>query len=431
MKNKLFYFLSLVLLLCAPNVFSKSYWEVWIVDSKTNDTVKYNNPNEFFSAEGAIAPGLDRNNPDLNVWIRLNAQMCMSKHYKVTYVFQNYLSNCTVGLDQLTEVSTPVFSTNTKSPLKAYSVNTMSFTRDGNTVWWSEGGVDKEHRTNDYCAFDLFYIRWKTGGGRLVSFHFIDYDNNQEYFEDFSNPKPEITISACEEPTGFVKADVALPDCENKELVLVAHNDLESVVWVDPKGAEIGADNIVSFSNLHGLDSGWYRVWGRKHRCNNHYEADSVWVDLRKNLVTEEVVEECYEYDELDAYLAKYGPDAPVKAGLHIFTDTIPGADEFDCTIVKRSNVRLKSPKVEASKIVTPNGDGVNDYWTVSGLASFNYYKVSIFDRQNRLLYESENDFTGWNAVYNGEPVPSSDYWYVIDLEDADQQLKGHFSVLR
>jgi gliding motility-associated-like protein len=36
----------------------------------------------------------------------------------------------------------------------------------------------------------------------------------------------------------------------------------------------------------------------------------------------------------------------------------------------------------------------------------------------------------GWNGFYKGNPLPSTDYWYRIELEDS-RILKGHFSLIR
>jgi gliding motility-associated-like protein len=36
----------------------------------------------------------------------------------------------------------------------------------------------------------------------------------------------------------------------------------------------------------------------------------------------------------------------------------------------------------------------------------------------------------GWDGKYNGQNVPSEDYWYVIKLQD-DRILKGHLALKR
>ena len=40
----------------------------------------------------------------------------------------------------------------------------------------------------------------------------------------------------------------------------------------------------------------------------------------------------------------------------------------------------------------------------------------------------------GWDGTYNGNPMPSSDYWFNIQIVDQNGTVrtkKGHFSLLR
>lgn len=80
----------------------------------------------------------------------------------------------------------------------------------------------------------------------------------------------------------------------------------------------------------------------------------------------------------------------------------------------------------------TPNGDGYNDYWNVKGVNSnFNLETtIHIFDRYGKLLKQISPLSQGWDGTFNGVQMPSSDYWYSIQLEDG-RILKGHFSLKR
>ncbi len=83
------------------------------------------------------------------------------------------------------------------------------------------------------------------------------------------------------------------------------------------------------------------------------------------------------------------------------------------------------------AEIMTPDGDGVNDLWEVENLDYYNYYTVSIYDRFGKLLIEIDNEFDGWDGTYNGHPMPSTDYWYVIQLREIDREYTGHFALIR
>lgn len=56
--------------------------------------------------------------------------------------------------------------------------------------------------------------------------------------------------------------------------------------------------------------------------------------------------------------------------------------------------------------------------------------KIYIFDRFGKLLADINPFSNGWNGNFDGQPLPSSDYWYVIKL-DSGRTIKGHFSLIR
>jgi gliding motility-associated-like protein len=83
-------------------------------------------------------------------------------------------------------------------------------------------------------------------------------------------------------------------------------------------------------------------------------------------------------------------------------------------------------------KFFSPNGDKVNDYWNLRGTGDKHLNKswLYVFDRHGKLLDGFSASDSGWDGNYNGNPLPSDDYWYVIELEDG-RVLKGHFSLVR
>jgi gliding motility-associated-like protein len=80
----------------------------------------------------------------------------------------------------------------------------------------------------------------------------------------------------------------------------------------------------------------------------------------------------------------------------------------------------------------TPNGDGYNDTWNIKGVnARLNAGTIIyIFDRYGKLLEQISPLGQGWDGTFNGHQLPSSDYWYTVQLEDG-RNIKGHFSLKR
>lgn len=78
---------------------------------------------------------------------------------------------------------------------------------------------------------------------------------------------------------------------------------------------------------------------------------------------------------------------------------------------------------------ISPNGDGINDYWEIRGLEVHPDAHIQIFDRYGKLFVDRKIDANfRWDAKYLSNPVPSGDYWYIITITDG-RKVSGHVSV--
>ncbi len=77
---------------------------------------------------------------------------------------------------------------------------------------------------------------------------------------------------------------------------------------------------------------------------------------------------------------------------------------------------------------VTPNGDGLNDYFVIENIENFPENNVSIYNRWGRKVYEtnsynsSGNVFKGYaegvSVVNKGEKLPTGTYYYIVEYKD-------------
>jgi gliding motility-associated-like protein len=66
---------------------------------------------------------------------------------------------------------------------------------------------------------------------------------------------------------------------------------------------------------------------------------------------------------------------------------------------------------------VSPNGDGMNDYWVISGLDSYPNHVVQLFDKWGDLVFEKRSYDNKWDGRdKSGTPMPDGSYFYVIKL---------------
>ena len=112
-----------------------------------------------------------------------------------------------------------------------------------------------------------------------------------------------------------------------------------------------------------------------------------------------------------------------VRPGIH----TIYIRDKNDCGIAQ-----IDVSVIGYKKFFTPNGDGIHDTWRILGIREDFQpnSRVYIFDRYGKLLKELDPVTEGWDGTYLGRPMPQTDYWFRVFLQDG-REFKGHFSLVR
>ena len=117
----------------------------------------------------------------------------------------------------------------------------------------------------------------------------------------------------------------------------------------------------------------------------------------------------------------------------NLFTDVQPGLhtvyvrDKNNCGIVEELVSVIGFPRY-----FTPNGDDKNDFWQVYGITEQFQPNTSIliFDRYGKLLKELNPIGPGWDGTFNGNKMPTSDYWFRVKLQDG-RTFSSHFTLKR
>ncbi|WP_379953225.1 choice-of-anchor L domain-containing protein [Dokdonia sp. R78006] len=93
---------------------------------------------------------------------------------------------------------------------------------------------------------------------------------------------------------------------------------------------------------------------------------------------------------------------------------------------------------IDYPRFFTPNADGFHDTWNIIGLgvAPNLNAKIFIFDRYGKLLKQISPVGAGWDGTFNGQPMPSSDYWFRVEFTEVDElgtqrTVNGHFTLKR
>ncbi len=132
-----------------------------------------------------------------------------------------------------------------------------------------------------------------------------------------------------------------------------------------------------------------------------------------------------YEY-ALDDELGPY-QDASIFYNVSPGFHTVYVRDKNNCGIANEVVSVIGFPN-----FFTPNNDGYNDSWHVFGIntPSQSNSEIFIFDRYGKLLKQLSYNSLGWDGTYNGNLMPTSDYWFYIKLSD-NRIFRGHFTLKR
>ena len=139
-----------------------------------------------------------------------------------------------------------------------------------------------------------------------------------------------------------------------------------------------------------------------------------------EDIVVELLNEGVYEFS-LDGITYNDSPIFElIKGGRY----TIYVRSESQCPPITQEFLHIVIPK-----FFSPNGDTINDTFKPEGVEFANRYEISIFNRYGQLLVSSTNTGYFWDGSLNGRPLPASDYWYAITIDDA--KVTGHLTLKR
>ncbi len=89
------------------------------------------------------------------------------------------------------------------------------------------------------------------------------------------------------------------------------------------------------------------------------------------------------------------------------------------------------------SKVVTPDGDGINDFWLITNIENYKINSVVVIDRWGNIIFTAtgyDNQKVFWDGTNkNGKIVPTGTYFYTIEVRQQDVvvQKKGFLEVIQ
>ena len=234
----------------------------------------------------------------------------------------------------------------------------------------------------------------------------------------------QLTVTVYPHPEMELDEDIVI--CEGNSFEYTAPEGFDSYVWKNQSGEIISETQDVTFT-----EEGIYTLTVVINEIPCPLSRD-----IEVSFSTTPVITEIKSTENtLTVYATGDGPfeyslNEVFWQSSNTFHNLEPGIyfvyvrDKKGCGTAAKQGAIMGVPN-----FISPNGDGYNDTWKIRALEAFPNTRLQIFDRYgkqfvNRIL---EGDFE-WNGKYNGEPLPSGSYWYVLILETGEK-ISGHINL--
>jgi gliding motility-associated-like protein len=120
-------------------------------------------------------------------------------------------------------------------------------------------------------------------------------------------------------------------------------------------------------------------------------------------------------------------PKRVLASGKYFIKATTP----IGCAQVQTINAVVNDADINPPNAFTPNGDGINDTWSMPLLDYYPGCTVSIFNRTGQQVFTSNGYIKNWDGKTSSQtPLPVGVYYYVIKLSGKHQPFAGSVSIL-
>lgn len=156
-------------------------------------------------------------------------------------------------------------------------------------------------------------------------------------------------------------------------------------------------------------------------------------IDLGANLSICTILNESLTLNAGDGVTYVWQPDGETTSQINVTqpgTYSVTVTDAFGCTNSATATVEALCQSVLLfPNAFSPNGDGVNDFFTpfAQFIASYN---LQVYDRWGKLLFESDETNDGWDGTHSGFQMPMGVYvWFAQYTDDSGVQSKAQGNV--
>ncbi len=245
--------------------------------------------------------------------------------------------------------------------------------------------------------------------------------------ENGSEQEIEVT-----QPVGLSVEDVSICEGDAAHLEAVTERAYDRIEWKIEGDSSV--NKVGSFVDLTPESTITYNVVAYSYNCLEEVNATITVAPIPRISSHEEIGTHTYQMNVENTnetlYFDYHNGDG--KTISNLLENAVVGkfydvevSDSLGCS----SSYLFQVPFVEPEfPIYFYQGD---EYWQVKNIENYPNSTLYIYDRFGKLLFKEKGNTDGWSGEYNGRRLPSTDYWYILDIPEIDKQYEGHFTLMR
>ena len=201
--------------------------------------------------------------------------------------------------------------------------------------------------------------------------------------------------------------------------------------WSGPNGFVSNLQNPI-INPVSVVNNGTYTVHTLQNGCQSAFSSVQVQVTPLPAFVIEfncvdnvaeltvtpiqnsfDIATATYQWSNTDGFSSSNNPAIITGEASGEYTLTVTNSD--GCS--KANTINVAATLCSIPNGVSPNGDGLNDSFDLSGFDGVK--KVKIFNRYGMVVFEQDNYVSEWKGQdKKGNELPSATYYYVVHLDD-------------
>ncbi len=92
----------------------------------------------------------------------------------------------------------------------------------------------------------------------------------------------------------------------------------------------------------------------------------------------------------------------------------------------------IPSDSIVVNTGLSPNGDGVNDFFTIANIEKFPQNELRIFNRWGAVVYAKRGYTNDWGGAFRKDELPDGTYFYTLKIKgQKDEMYRGYLQILR